>query len=244
MTSFIVQNCKKFLQWIQSYEDAPFLDPKWAYLPKRNFFFRKPVNKPCSYPLCLSAFQKSKTDINLFMKYWRFIEYWNLISWEPFLAITWEPDFSQACSFCRILKDNKNFRFTPTPDKTNDLFFLKSPKTSFLALFDHFWHHFFQNSLSLSHITSTILSFRKNYWANSEKTYGQTMGWTDGWKDGPYFIGPFWSWPRVQQEKPQKKSQIKHCLTTLSTAGALCRKYAWCKGDRILQMLEVCDVRY
>ena len=38
MTSFIVQNCKKFLQWIQSYEDAPFLDPKWAYLPKRNFF--------------------------------------------------------------------------------------------------------------------------------------------------------------------------------------------------------------
>ena len=28
LASFIVQNLKKLLQWIQSYEDAPFLGPK------------------------------------------------------------------------------------------------------------------------------------------------------------------------------------------------------------------------
>ena len=33
---FTVQNLKKFLQWIQSYEDAPFLGPKWSIC--HNFF--------------------------------------------------------------------------------------------------------------------------------------------------------------------------------------------------------------
>ena len=71
----------------------------------------------------------------------------------------------------------------------------------------------------------------------------QTIGRTDRWKNRPYFIGPFWSCPGVQQEKPQKKSQIKHCLTTLNTARAICWKYAGNKGDRMLHMLEVCEVR-
>ena len=48
---------KKFLEQIQSYEDAPFLGPKWSICPNKNFF-RKPVNKPCSFHSCLSTFQK------------------------------------------------------------------------------------------------------------------------------------------------------------------------------------------
>ena len=35
---FIVQNLKKFLQPIQSYEDVPFLGPKWPICPEQNFF--------------------------------------------------------------------------------------------------------------------------------------------------------------------------------------------------------------
>ena len=35
---FTVQNLTKFLQQIQSYEDAPFLDPKWSICPKQIFF--------------------------------------------------------------------------------------------------------------------------------------------------------------------------------------------------------------
>ena len=35
---FIVQNFKKFLLWIQSYEDAQFLGPKWPISPNENFF--------------------------------------------------------------------------------------------------------------------------------------------------------------------------------------------------------------
>ena len=63
-------------------------------------------------------------------------EYWNLIGQEPFLAITWEPDFTQACSFRRMLINHKNFHFKQIPDKTDDVFFLKSPKSMFS---DHFW---------------------------------------------------------------------------------------------------------
>ena len=58
-------------------------------------------------------------------------EYWNLIGSEPFLAIIWEPDFSQASSFHRMLMNHRNFHFTQIPDKTNDGIFLKSPETIF-----------------------------------------------------------------------------------------------------------------
>ena len=62
---FIVQSFKKFLQWIQSYEDVPFLDPKWVYLPKRVFF----SEKPSSYHSCLFKSPKLNLDINLIMKF-------------------------------------------------------------------------------------------------------------------------------------------------------------------------------
>ena len=115
---FIVQNFKKFLLWIQSYEDASFLaqndpfaqnnfflkiiniiliyllptfigqnfkkilpaDPVmrmcnfWAQnspFPIWIFFFRKPVNEPRFFHSCLSTCQKSKSDINLLVKYWQ-----------------------------------------------------------------------------------------------------------------------------------------------------------------------------
>ena len=34
---FIVQNLKKFLQRMKSYEDALFLDPKWSICPQKFF---------------------------------------------------------------------------------------------------------------------------------------------------------------------------------------------------------------
>ena len=62
-------------------------------------------------------------------------EYWNLIGWEPFLSLTWELDFSQACSFRRMLMNHKNLDFTQIPDKANDVIFLKC----FWAIFGHFY---------------------------------------------------------------------------------------------------------
>ena len=60
---------KKFFQRIQSYKDVQFLDPKWPISPNE-IFFRKPVNEPCFFHSCLSTCQKSKSDINLLVKYW------------------------------------------------------------------------------------------------------------------------------------------------------------------------------
>ena len=61
---------KTFFQQIQSYEDVQFLDPKWP-ICLNGIFFRKPVNEPCSSHSCLSPCEKSKSDINLLVKYWR-----------------------------------------------------------------------------------------------------------------------------------------------------------------------------
>ena len=127
-------NFKKFFQQIWSYEDAQFLGPKWPIFPNETFF-RKPVNEPCSCHSCLSTSQKSKSDINLLVKYW-WLKNTETSLVDSFLAIIWEPNFSQAWSFCRMLMNHKNFHFTQIPDKTNDVIFLKSPKTMFLG---HFW---------------------------------------------------------------------------------------------------------
>ena len=51
------------------------------------------------------------SDINLLMKYWQL-----------------NTEISLANS---NVNDHKNFRFTQIPDKTNDMNFLKSPKTLF-----------------------------------------------------------------------------------------------------------------
>ena len=68
LVPFIVRNFKKLLQWIQSYEYVPFLGPKLPIYPNENFF-RKHVHKPCSFHSRLSTCQKSKSDINLLVKY-------------------------------------------------------------------------------------------------------------------------------------------------------------------------------
>ena len=102
---------------------------------KIRIFFRKPVNEPCSFYSCLSTCQKSKSDINLLVKYWQ-LKHTGISMTENDLWLTWEPNFSQACSFYRMLMNHKNFPLTQIPDKTNDVIFLKSPKTLFWG---HFW---------------------------------------------------------------------------------------------------------
>ena len=56
-----------------------------------------------------------------------------------------------------MLMNHKNFSFTQIPDKTNDMIFLKSPKTLFLGHFWPFFGHFgpmgisLKKNLALSH---------------------------------------------------------------------------------------------
>ena len=66
----LCQILKFFYNRTQGYEDGLFLDPKWVNFPKRTFF-RKPVDKPSLYHSSLSVCPKLKSDMNLFMKYWR-----------------------------------------------------------------------------------------------------------------------------------------------------------------------------
>ena len=103
------------------------------------------------------------------------------------MALTWEPDFSQGCSFCRMLTNHNNFCFTQIRDKTNDMIFLKSPKILFLGHFLSFLPDgdFFQKNQALSHITIygplTPCKFQKKimsqFWENLW-TDRRTDGWT------------------------------------------------------------------
>ena len=123
-------------------------------------------------------------------------EYWNLIGWEPFFTITWEPDFPQAFSFRKMLMNHKNFCFAKIPDKINARWWFFSKKS------DSVTHHYIW-------APNTKLSFRKSYWANSKKTYGQT----EGRMDRPYFIRPFRPRPRVQKTTNQANSALRHVRT-------------------------------
>ena len=65
---FIVKNFKN------SYSGSRVMRMRnfWAQngpFPQMRIFFRKPVNEPCFFHSCLSTCQKSKSDINLLMKY-------------------------------------------------------------------------------------------------------------------------------------------------------------------------------
>ena len=65
---FIVQNFKKILP--VDPELCTIFGPKWPISPSENFF-KKPVNESCFFHSCLSICQKSKSDINILLKYWR-----------------------------------------------------------------------------------------------------------------------------------------------------------------------------
>ena len=142
------QILKTFYNRPRVYKDGPFLDPNWVNFPKQKLF-RKPVDKPSSYHSSLPTRQKINVRCQSIHEILTIKEYWNHIRQEPILSITWEPDFSQTYSFHRILKDHKNFRFTPILDKANDFIFKKVHKILFVG---PFWHHFFSKKSLLCHI--------------------------------------------------------------------------------------------
>ena len=56
LAPFILENLKKILRADKSYEDAPFLSPKWCICPKQNFFW-KTIKIILIYLLALSIVQ-------------------------------------------------------------------------------------------------------------------------------------------------------------------------------------------
>ena len=67
---FIVQKFKKILPVDPELWGCAIFGSKMAYFPKWEFF-RKPVNESCFFHLCFSTCQKSKSNINVLVKYWR-----------------------------------------------------------------------------------------------------------------------------------------------------------------------------
>ena len=66
---FIMQNLKKFLQRIHSYEDAPFLGPKGLICPKQEFFKKKLLTLFSSTYWPLSSWKISKKFLQRIQSY-------------------------------------------------------------------------------------------------------------------------------------------------------------------------------
>ena len=71
LASFIVQNFKQILPADPELWGCAIFGTKMVHFPKWEFFFRKTVNEHCSFHSYRSTTQKSKSDINLLVKYWR-----------------------------------------------------------------------------------------------------------------------------------------------------------------------------
>ena len=71
LAPFIVQNFKKIVPADPELWGCATFGPKIAHFPKWQFFLRKTVNEPCFFHSFLSICPKSKSDINLLVKYWR-----------------------------------------------------------------------------------------------------------------------------------------------------------------------------
>ena len=195
---------KKSFQRIQSY-DAQFLGPKWPISFMALSF--TPIYMP-----------KIKVRYKYISEILTIKEYWNLIGWEPFLAITWESDFSKACSFLKMLMNHKIFHSTKIPYKINDVIFLKSPKILF-------WGHFrpflaagdsFQK-IWLCHIQLYMSSYQHAKFQKKLMSQFQENLRTDRRTDRKtvthYFIGHFHPRPGVQKMYPRLKNAAQLALT-------------------------------
>ena len=95
-----------------------------------------------------------------------------------------------------MLMNHKNFRFTPIPDKTNDMIFLKVQKPCFGAILTIFGHFrpmgIFPKNLAVTHsyirMPNTMLSFKKklmsqfqeNLWTDRPTLFHTTLQATAG----------------------------------------------------------------
>ena len=104
LAPFIVQNFKKksysgsrVMRMHQFWaQNSPFAQMR--FFSENLFLSFKPI-----------YFSKTKVRYSSINEILTIKEYWNFIGWEQFLAITWEPDFSQACSFRRINHNELSF---------------------------------------------------------------------------------------------------------------------------------------
>ncbi len=100
-----------------------------------------------------------------------------------FWAINQEPDFSQTCGFHRMIKNHNILQFTSFPEKTNENFFCKSPKTLFLGHFGPIFPNFGKTGFFPKNLASSLF-FPYNPLTSckkSEKTYDPIPGkWMDG----------------------------------------------------------------
>ena len=71
LTHFNVQNLKKILPVYPELWGCTILGSKLTHFPKWEFVLNKPVNELFFFHSCLSTCQKSKSDVNPLLKYWR-----------------------------------------------------------------------------------------------------------------------------------------------------------------------------
>ena len=104
-----------------------------------NFFFSE--NLLMGLVSFVHAYLHAKNQSQILIYWWnsddlRILKYHWL---RAIFAFTWEVDFSQACSFLRMLMNHENFILHKFLAKLMTWFSSKVQKPCFLAMFDHFY---------------------------------------------------------------------------------------------------------
>ena len=89
---------KKFLQRIKSYEDAPFLGPKWSTCPKQ-FFFWKIINIILIYLLAPSIGQNFKKNSSCGSRVIRMCNFWAQNGQFPQMRNFFRKPVNKPCFF-------------------------------------------------------------------------------------------------------------------------------------------------
>ena len=113
-----------------------------------------------------------------------------------------------------MLINHKNFHFTQIPEKTNDVIFLKSPKTLFAGHFLTIFGHFCLMEIFSKKSGSVAQLYMGPYHHPKFQEKLMSQSWENlqtGWRtDGPYFVGPFLPRPGVQK-KPSRTGSFNWC---------------------------------
>ena len=104
---FIVQNLKKFLQRIQSYEDVPFLGPNWSICPKQNFL-GKIINIILIYLLAHFIVRNFKKNSSSGSRVMRMHNYWAQNGLFPQIRIFSQNLLMSLVSFIHAYLHDKN----------------------------------------------------------------------------------------------------------------------------------------
>ena len=152
LAPFILQNCKKIFELIQSYEDMPFSGPKWCICPEQNFFG---TNYYYYFHLAIGPFHCAKLKKIVTMD----PELWGCTIFGPKMV----PFASHKFFFLKIINIILIYQLVPFIVQNFKKILPADPELWKLAIFGPKMAHFPKWHLKKNNLVMSLVSFIRVY---------------------------------------------------------------------------------